>query len=71
VIAIYEAEEADIWQRLMEFPDDYVVVGTRREQQLQLGNAVPPRLGYVVALSIRRELERLGVLDKSPAEAAA
>ena len=69
MIAIYEAEEADIWQRLMEFPDDYVVVGTR-EQQLQLGNAVPPRLGYVVALCIRRELERLGVLDKSPAEAA-
>lgn len=48
-------------KRLMTFPDEFVVLGSRREQQLQLGNAVPPRLGQVVADSIRRELERLGV----------
>ena len=33
----------------MTFPDDFVVTGNRREQQLRLGNAVPPLLGRVVA----------------------
>ena len=36
-------------KRLMTFPDDFVVTGNRREQQLELGNAVPPLLGRVVA----------------------
>ncbi len=48
-------------KRLMEFPDEFVVTGTRREQQLQLGNAVPPRLGLAVAHCLRVELGRLGV----------
>jgi DNA (cytosine-5)-methyltransferase 1 len=47
-------------RRLMTFPDEFVVCGTRREQQLQLGNAVPPLLGYVVAGRIAHELVRLG-----------
>jgi site-specific DNA-cytosine methylase len=45
----------------MTFPDRFVVLGSRREQQLQLGNAVPPGLGRVVAKAIGAELERLGV----------
>ena len=49
-------------KRLMGFPDDFDVHGSRREQQLQLGNAVPPRLGEVVAKAIVAELERLGVV---------
>jgi DNA (cytosine-5)-methyltransferase 1 len=49
-------------KRLMEFPDDYTVIGSRREQQLQLGNAVPCRLGAVVAMGIREELARLGAV---------
>lgn len=52
-------------KRLMEFPDEYLVTGSRRDQQLQLGNAVPPRLGQVMANAIREELERLGVLDEA------
>lgn len=47
-------------KRLMAFPDDFVVTGSRREQQLQLGNAVPPRLGEVVARRVAAELRRLG-----------
>lgn len=47
-------------KRLMTFPDDFEVLGSRREQQLQLGNAVPPLLGEVVARQLRVELERLG-----------
>lgn len=46
-------------KRLMEFPDEFVVAGTRREQQLQLGNAVPPRLGQAVAHQLAAELVRL------------
>jgi DNA (cytosine-5)-methyltransferase 1 len=47
-------------KRLMAFPDDFVVLGNRREQQLQLGNAVPPPLGQVVASAIAAELDRVG-----------
>ncbi len=50
-------------KRLMEFPDEFVVTGSRRDQQLQLGNAVPTRLGFVVAHRLRAELERLGAAE--------
>jgi DNA (cytosine-5)-methyltransferase 1 len=46
-------------KRLMTFPDDYFVCGSRRDQQLQLGNAVPPALATQLAEQIARELERL------------
>jgi DNA (cytosine-5)-methyltransferase 1 len=48
-------------KRLMEFPDDFLILGSRREQQLQLGNAVPMRLGYAIADAIRAELDAVGV----------
>jgi DNA (cytosine-5)-methyltransferase 1 len=47
-------------KRLMTFPDRFEVLGTRRERQLQLGNAVPPLLGQVVAEAVSDELFRLG-----------
>ena len=43
-------------KRLMTFPDEFEVLGSRREQQLQLGNAVPPLLGRRVAEAIAAEL---------------
>jgi DNA (cytosine-5)-methyltransferase 1 len=46
-------------KRLMAFPDEFEVTGNRREQQLQLGNAVPPTLAALVARQLARELERL------------
>jgi DNA (cytosine-5)-methyltransferase 1 len=46
-------------KRLMTFPDDFVVCGNRRDQQLQLGNAVPPLLGERLAACIAAELQRL------------
>ncbi len=58
-------------KRLMTFPDDFRILGTRREQQLQLGNAVPPRLGRAVASAIAAELSRLGCADRSELVAAA
>jgi DNA (cytosine-5)-methyltransferase 1 len=57
-------------RRLMTFPDDFEVCGSRRDQQLQLGNAVPPRLGQVVAHALRLELERLGAVARDEALAA-
>jgi DNA (cytosine-5)-methyltransferase 1 len=51
-------------KRLMTFPDDFVVTGSRREQQLQLGNAVPPMLGQMVAESLAGELRRLGAVEQ-------
>jgi len=47
-------------KRLMTFPDEFEVLGSRREQQLQLGNAVPPLLGNVVAETVAQELARIG-----------
>jgi DNA (cytosine-5)-methyltransferase 1 len=49
-------------KRLMAFPDDFDVLGSRREQQLQLGNAVPPPLGAVVIRGVRAELSRLAAV---------
>lgn len=51
-------------KRLMTFPDDFVVCGNRRQQQLQLGNAVPPLLGESIASQIAAELARLDVPDR-------
>ncbi len=36
-------------KRLQTFSDEYVVVGSRRSGQIQLGNAVPPRFAEIVA----------------------
>lgn len=58
-------------KRLMTFPDDFVVIGSRRDQQLQLGNAVPPLLGEEVSRTIRGELERLQVVTTRTSAAAA
>jgi site-specific DNA-cytosine methylase len=44
----------------MTFPDEFKVCGNRREQQLQLGNAVPPVLAERLANQIATELARLG-----------
>jgi DNA (cytosine-5)-methyltransferase 1 len=38
--------------RLQTFPDDWFVFGTRMERALQIGNAVPPKLGEVVGRAI-------------------
>jgi DNA (cytosine-5)-methyltransferase 1 len=58
-------------RRLMAFPDEFVVVGSRREQQLQLGNAVPPPLATAIAVAIAAELERLGAQSRRALSVAA
>jgi DNA (cytosine-5)-methyltransferase 1 len=44
-------------KRLMTFPDEFVVAGTRRDRQLQLGNAVPPLLAQILGEALARTLE--------------
>jgi DNA (cytosine-5)-methyltransferase 1 len=53
-------------KRLMTFPDDYVVCGNRRDQQLQLGNAVPPLLAQRVTEQLTHELHRLRGRERLP-----
>lgn len=38
--------------RLQSFPDDFVFKGTKTQQNRQVGNAVPPLLGYALAKEI-------------------
>lgn len=43
--------------RLQSFPDDFIFFGNKSEQYKQVGNAVPPMLGYVVAEKLKEYLE--------------
>lgn len=38
--------------RLQSFPDDFVFYGTRTQQNRQVGNAVPPLLGYHLGMKL-------------------
>jgi DNA (cytosine-5)-methyltransferase 1 len=58
-------------RRLMTFPDEFELLGSRRERQLQLGNAVPPLLGQRVATSLREALDAQGALAAPGALASA
>ena len=42
--------------RLQSFPDDFVFYGNKSQQYKQVGNAVPPILGYYIALKLKNYL---------------
>ncbi len=42
--------------RLQSFPDDFVFIGNKTEQNRQVGNAVPPLLGEVLANQLKKYL---------------
>lgn len=44
--------------RLQSFPDDFVFLGTRTQQNRQVGNAVPPILGYHIGRQIMSFLKK-------------
>lgn len=44
--------------RLQSFPDDFVFTGTRTQQYRQVGNAVPPMLGYALARHLMKLVSR-------------
>lgn len=39
--------------RLQSFPDDFVFTGTKTQQNRQVGNAVPPLLGFALGVALR------------------
>lgn len=43
--------------RIQTFPDDFVLMGSRQKQCMQVGNAVPPLLAYVWAQHVRQYLD--------------
>ena len=51
--------------KLMTFPNDFVIPGSRIEAQRQLGNAVPVELGKVVARAVLEQLGHLEPLDET------
>ena len=43
--------------RLQSFPDDFIFYGNKTEQYKQVGNAVPPMLGKVIAEELKKYLK--------------
>lgn len=43
--------------RLQSFPDDFIFTGTKTQQNRQVGNAVPPLLGYHLAVQLKKIIE--------------
>ncbi|MDY4575665.1 MAG: DNA cytosine methyltransferase [Intestinibacter sp.] len=43
--------------RLQSFPDDFIFYGNKTQQYKQVGNAVPPLLGYAVANQLKEYLK--------------
>jgi DNA (cytosine-5)-methyltransferase 1 len=43
--------------RLQSFPDDFTFFGNKSQQYKQVGNAVPPMLGYAVATKLKEYLK--------------
>lgn len=50
--------------RLQTFPDDFNFSGSKRAIQKQIGNAVPPAIGELFGLEIRRQFFREDVREK-------
>lgn len=56
--------------RLQTFPDDYMFLGNRTQQYVQVGNAVPPYLARRIALLLSRVLQGVAAAAPSTDECA-
>lgn len=53
--------------RLQTFPDNYAFLGNRTEQYVQVGNAVPPYLAWLIAVAVLPVFDHLDSLTKKRA----
>ncbi|WP_111636904.1 DNA cytosine methyltransferase [Marinomonas shanghaiensis] len=44
------------YKRLQGFPDDFKLAGKRAEKIRQIGNSVSPKMAYILALSVKKQL---------------
>ena len=56
--------------RLQGFPDSYILVGSKVSKNLQIGNAVPPIFGEVVAKEIIKSLKNSSLYSRKANEKA-
>ena len=49
--------------RIQSFPDDFIFEGTSIQVQQQIGNAVPPKLAYEIALQVEEALDNGNVSE--------
>ncbi len=54
--------------RLQTFPDDFKFVGSKIEVARMIGNAVPPRLAYRIALAVKKQYEQAIGREQTVAE---
>lgn len=53
-------------KRIQSFDDDYIMLGSFKDQWRQVGNAVPPHLAFVLANSLKNQyFSDLSVMDKA------
>jgi DNA (cytosine-5)-methyltransferase 1 len=50
--------------RLQSFPDDFIFYGNKTQQYKQVGNAVPPILGYHIARKLEEYLDKVDEHEK-------
>ena len=51
--------------RAQSFPEEYVFTGTKKEQQVQIGNAVPPKMAAALAGSLLADLARVPAAERA------
>lgn len=44
------------YKRLQGFPDDFKIAGSRQEKIKQIGNSVSPKMAYMLALAVKKQI---------------